>query len=260
MATTLLATAAKPLSGSDSGIGRAVDALPHLRTNLSSSERWLSLAAGGALAALGFDCRGPSLLSGLAGGYLIYRAASGNCFLYQALGVSTSESTAPQTAVTSGHGERIEHAVTVNRPAREVYEFWRDLENLPRFMTHLVDVDTTTDGRSHWVARGPLGLTVEWEAEILVDIPGEVIGWKSIDSSGVDTAGSVRFRELPHGRGTEVRINLKYDPPAGKLGSAAARLFGESPEEQIRADMRRFKQILETGEIPSTQGQPQGRR
>jgi uncharacterized membrane protein len=260
MATTLLATAAKSLAGSDSGIGRAVDALPHLRTNLSSSERWLSLAAGGALSALGFDGRGPSLLSGLVGGYLIYRAASGNCFLYQSLGVSTSESTAPQTAVTAGHGERVEHAVTVNKPAREVYEFWRDFENLPRFMTHLVDVDTTTDGRSHWVARGPLGLTVEWDAEIIVDIPGEAIGWKSIEGSDVDTAGSVRFRQLPHSRGTEVRVNLKYDPPAGRVGIAAAKLFGFSPKDQIRADMRRFKQILETGEFPSTGDQPHGLR
>jgi uncharacterized membrane protein len=248
------------MAGRDSGVARAVDALPHLRTNLSSTERWLSLAGGGALSALGFDCRGPSLLSTLAGGYLIYRAATGHCFLYQALGVSTSESTAEQTAVTAGHGERVEHAVTVLKPARLVYEFWRDFENLPRFMTHLLDVDTTSNGRSHWVARGPLGLRVEWDAEIIVDIPGEAIGWKSLDGSDVDTAGSVRFRELPGGRGTEVRVNLKYDPPAGKVGIAVAKLFGESPAQQIRADLRRFKQIVEAGEIPSTEGQPRGRR
>jgi uncharacterized membrane protein len=260
MATTLLATAAKSVAGIDSGISRAVDALPDLRTNLSSSERWLSLAAGGALSALGFDGRGPSLTSALVGGYLIYRAATGNCMMYQALGVSTSESTAPQTAVTAGHGERVEHAIMVNKPAREVYDFWRDFENLPRFMTHLLDVDTTTDGRSHWVARGPLGTKVEWDAEIIVDLPGEAIGWKSIDGSDVDTAGSVRFRELPHGRGTEVRVNLKYDPPGGQVGIAMAKLFGESPQQQIRADMQRFKQILEAGEIASTEGQPHGRR
>ena len=109
-------------------------------------------------------------------------------------------------------------------------------------------------------ARGPLGMKVEWDAEIIVDLPGEAIGWKSIDGSDVDTAGSVRFRELPHGRGTEVRVNLKYDPPGGKVGTAIAKLFGESPEQQIRADMRRFKQILEAGEIASTDGQPHGGR
>ena len=260
MATTLLATAAKSIAGTDSGVARAVEALPHIRTNLSSNERWLSLAGGGALSVLGFDGRGPSLLSSLVGGYLLYRAATGNCMLYQALGVSTSESTVPQTAVTAGHGTRVEHAVTVMRPAREVYDFWRDFENLPRFMTHLVDVETSTNGKSHWVAKGPLGTKVEWDAEVIVDIPGEAIGWKSLDGSDVNTAGSVRFRELSHDRGTEVRVNLKYDPPAGKVGIAIARLFGESPETQIRDDMRRFKELLEAGEIPSTEGQPHGRR
>src|SRR5439155_21485866 len=132
--------------------------------------------------------------------------------LYQALGVSTADSTAENTAVTAGQGTKVEHAITVNKPAPEVYRFWRDLENLPRFMTHLVDVDTTTDGRSHWVARGPLGLKVEWDAEIVADIPGEAIGWKSLPGSDVDTAGSVHFKELPAGRGTEVRVSLKYDP------------------------------------------------
>jgi uncharacterized membrane protein len=140
-----------------------------------------------------------------------------------------------------------------------VYWFWRDFENLPRFMTHLIDVDTTTDGRSHWVARGPLGIKFEWDAEIFADIPGEAIGWKSLDGSDVDTAGSVHFRQLPHGRGTEVRVSLKYDPPLGKVGTAVAKLFGEAPEQQIRDDMRRLKQILEAGEIPTVDGQPRGK-
>jgi uncharacterized membrane protein len=259
MATTLIATAAKSAAGTDSTIAHVIDRLPQIRTNVSSSERWVSLAAGGALAALGFDGRGPSLLSALVGGVLLYRAASGNCPLYQALGVSTSDSTNPNTAIAAGHGTRVEHAVTVMKPAVEVYQFWRDFENLPRFMTHLIDVDTTTNGRSHWVAKGPLGLKVEWDAEIVADISGEAIGWKSLDGSDVDTAGSVRFRELPHGRGTEVRVNLKYDPPAGKVGRAVARLFGEAPEQQIREDLRRFKQIVEAREIPTTDGQPRGR-
>jgi uncharacterized membrane protein len=260
MATTLFATAAKSIAGTNSGVARAVDHLPHIRTNLSSNERWLSLAAGGALSALGFDGRGPSLLSGLLGGYLVYRAATGNCMMYQALGVSTSDSTAPNTAVTAGHGTRVEHAITVLRPAGKVYEFWRDFENLPHFMTHLVDVDTTTNGKSHWIAKGPLGTKVEWDAQIIVDIPGEAIGWKSLDGADVDTAGSVRFREIPNGRGTEVRVNLKYDPPAGRVGIAVARLFGQSPEKQVREDMRRFKQLMESGEIASIDGQPHGQR
>ena len=180
--------------------------------------------------------------------------------MYQVLGVSTSDSTAPNTAIAAGHGTRVEHAVTVMKPASEIYEFWRDFENLPKFMTHLVDVDTTTNGGSHWIAKGPLGTKVEWDAEIIVDIPGEAIGWKSIDGADVDTAGSVRFRELGPSRGTEVRVNLKYDPPAGRVGTAIARLFGEAPEQQIRDDLRRFKETMEAGEIPTTRGQSHGRR
>jgi uncharacterized membrane protein len=260
MATTVLAAAAKSVAGPDSGLARAVNALPHIRTNVSANERWLALAAGGAVSVLGFDGRGPSLLSSLLGGFLLYRAASGNCPIYQALGVSTSDSTAENTAVAAGHGSRVEHAITVMKPVAEVYRFWRDLENLPCFMTHLDDVDTTTDGKSHWVARGPLGLRVEWDAEIVTDKPNEVIAWRSLDGADVDTAGSVHFKELPNGRGTEVRVELKYDPPGGQVGTALAKLLGKAPDQQIRADMRRFKQLLEAGEIPSTEGQPHGKR
>jgi uncharacterized membrane protein len=260
MATTLLAAATKSVAGPDSGVARVVNKLPHIRTNVSSNERWLSLVGGGALVGLGVTGRVPMLVSALGGTYLLLRAATGNCMLYQSLGVSTSDSTAENTAVAAGHGTKVEHAITVNKSAAEVYRFWRDFENLPRFMTHLIDVDTTTDGRSRWVAKGPLGLKLEWDAEIVTDTPNQVIGWKSLDGADVDTAGSVHFNELPNGRGTEVRVTLKYDPPAGKVGTAIAKLVGQSPEAQIKADMRRFKQIMEAGEIASTTGQPHGRR
>ncbi|WP_439621268.1 SRPBCC family protein [Gemmata sp.] len=257
MATTLLAAAAKSAAGPRSAVARAVDALPQARTNVSAPERVVSLVAGGALAALGFDGRGPSVLSSLVGGYLLYRAATGNCPAYQALGVSGSDATAPNSSIAARHGTRIDHTVVVNKPAREVYRFWRDLENLPRFMTHLIDVDTTTDGQSLWTARGPLGIRVQWEAKLIADEPGKVISWQSLDGADVDTAGSVHFTEVP-GRGTEVRVALKYDPPAGKLGAAVARLFGTSPEAQIRADMERFRHIVETGEVPRDGGTRRG--
>lgn len=260
MASTLLATAVKSAAGPDSGVAHAVNKLPPARTNVSANERWLSLAAGGTVAGLCLSGRTPPILSSIVGGYLIYRAMTGNCPFYQVLGVSTSDSTRPQTAIAAGHGTRVEHAVTVNKPASEVYRFWRDFENLPRFMTHLIDVDTTTDNRSHWIAKGPLGMKVEWDAEIVTDTPNKVIGWRSLDGSDVDTAGSVHFTELPNGRGTEVRVELKYDPPAGKLGAAVAKLVGMDPHAQIKADMRRFKQIMEAGEIPTTDGQPHGQR
>jgi uncharacterized membrane protein len=259
MATTLLATAAKSAAGSGSTVARAVNALPQIRTNLSSTERALSLVAGGALTIFGFDGRGPGLWSSLLGGYLVYRAATGNCVAYQALGFSTSDSTALNSVIAAGHGTKVEHTITVHKSAAEAYRFWRDFENLPRFMTHLIDVDTTTDGKSHWVARGPLGLQVEWDAELITDIPNQAISWKSLDGADVDNTGSVHFTELSHGRGTEVRVTLKYDPPAGKLGTAVAKLVGKSPEAQIKCDMRRFKQLLETGELPTTEGQPRGK-
>jgi uncharacterized membrane protein len=116
-------------------------------------------------------------------------------------------------------------------------------------MTHLLDVDTTTDGESHWVAKGPLGLRVEWDAKIIQDEPGQVIAWKSLPGADVDSTGSVHFRAIPGG--TEVRVNLKYDPPCGQLGTAVAKLFGENPQRQVREDLLRFKKMIETNGIPS---------
>jgi uncharacterized membrane protein len=223
--------------------------LPHIRTNVSANERWLALAAGGAVSVLGFDGRGPSLLSSLLGGFLIYRAATGNCPVYQALGVSTSDSTAENTAIAAGHGSRVDHAITVMKPVVEVYRFWRYFENLPTFMTHVEDVDTTTDGKSHWVARGPLGLRFEWDAEIVTDKPNEVIAWRSLEGSTVENAGAVYFERAAGGRGTVVRVELQYNPPGGAIGAAVAKLFGEEPRQQLYDDLRAFKQILEIGEV-----------
>jgi len=259
MAATLLTTAIKTAAGPQSGVSRVINKLPPARTNVSANERWLSLIAGGTVAGFCLAGRAPRLLSTLAGTYLIYRAMTGNCMLYQALGVSTSDSTKPQTAVTGGHGSRVDHSIIVNRPARVVYDFWRDFEHLPRFMTHLIDVDTTTDGRSHWIAKGPLGMKFEWDAEIVTDIPDKVIAWRSLDGADVDTAGSVHFRELPGDHGTEVRVELKYDPPAGQVGVLIAKLFSENPAQQIQEDLRRFKQLMEASAEPITEGQPANR-
>jgi uncharacterized membrane protein len=155
-------------------------------------------------------------------------------------------------------GIHVEEAVTVSRPASEVFRFWRNFENLPRFMNHLRAVSQREAGISHWVARGPAGMNVEWDARIINEIDGRLIAWQSLEGSEVSTAGSINFRETP--RGTEVRVNLQYNPPAGKLGAAVARLLGEEPSVQIHEDLRRFKQLIETGEIPTTRGQPVGGR
>ena len=155
-------------------------------------------------------------------------------------------------------GIHVEEAVTVSRPPSEVFRFWRNFENLPRFMNHLRAVSQREAGISHWVARGPAGMNVEWDARIINEIDGRLIAWQSLEGSEVSTAGSVNFRETP--RGTEVRVHLQYSPPAGRLGAAVARLLGEEPTVQIHDDLRRFKQLIETGEIPTTTGQPVGGR
>ena len=137
----------------------------------------------------------------------------------------------------------------VNRAPEEVYSFWRNFENLPRFMRHLESVQDLGDGRSHWVVKGPAGMKVEWDATIVADVPGEVITWRSLENSDVDNAGAVRFERAPGGRGTIVKVNLEYNPVGGVLGATVAKLFGEEPEQQLDDDLRRFKQVMEIGEV-----------
>ena len=137
----------------------------------------------------------------------------------------------------------------VNRDPDQVYRFWREFRNLPRFMQHLESVEEFGDGRSHWVATGPAGSTVEWDAQIVADDPGRVITWRSLENSDVDNAGAVRFEPAPGGRGTIVKVNIQYNPPGGVVGATVAKLFGEEPNQQLEDDMRRFKQVMEVGEV-----------
>ncbi len=152
---------------------------------------------------------------------------------------------------------RVSAGVTVNRSAEDAYGLWRDFTRLPAFMTHL---ESVTDEGKHWVATRPGGGTVEWDAEITEDVPGERLSWRSLPGADVDNAGTVRFTAAPGDRGTEVRVELSYDPPAGKLGSAVARLLGEAPHQQVTDDLRRFKQILEAGEVVRSPASPEGHR
>lgn len=153
---------------------------------------------------------------------------------------------------------RIGKSVTVNRPVEECYRFWRSLENLPRFMDHLESVRVIDAHRSHWVARGPVGSRIEWDAELINDVENEVIAWRSLAGSAVDSTGAVRFERAPGGRGTVIRLKMHYSPPGGAAGAFLARLFGEAPEQQISEDFRRFKQLLETGETTTITGQAHG--
>jgi uncharacterized membrane protein len=152
-----------------------------------------------------------------------------------------------------GGAVEVHQAITINRPAEELYRFWRDFRNLPRIMSHLESVHVTGDGRSHWKAKAPAGMTVEWDAEVTEDRPNELLAWRSVGGQ-VDNAGSVRFVPAPGGRGTEVHVTLRYDPPGGVLGKWVARLFGESPEQHVFDDLRHFKQVMETGEVVLSEG------
>lgn len=149
--------------------------------------------------------------------------------------------------------------LVIDRPQEELYRYWRELGNLPRFMKHVERVDVKDERRSHWVAKGPAGSTVEWESDITEDRSNEFIAWRSVTGSAVDHAGSVRFDPAPGGRGTVVTVDLQYRPPLGTVGAAVAAWFGEDPTQTVKMDLRRFKQVMETGEVITTDGQPAGR-
>jgi uncharacterized membrane protein len=154
----------------------------------------------------------------------------------------------PVASVPRGKGIKIEKSVTVARPVDEVYRFWRNLENLPRFMDHLESVTVVDENRSHWVAKAPAGTKVEWDATIHNEIENELISWRSLPGSDVNNAGSVHFTPVGNGDRTEVTVVLSYQPPAGKLGAAVAKLLGEEPSKQVEDDLRRFKQVIESVE------------
>jgi uncharacterized membrane protein len=149
-------------------------------------------------------------------------------------------------------------SITVNRPPEAVYRFWRDLQNLPSFMLHLQSVTETQDGLSQWVANAPIKSSVRWEAELTGDEPGERISWRSLPGGDVDNSGTVHFAPAPGDRGTEVKVVMHYDVPGGRLGRAVAKLLGEEPGQQVRDDLRRFKQVMETGDIVRSDALPRG--
>jgi uncharacterized membrane protein len=165
------------------------------------------------------------------------------------------------TAARNGSEDQamdVKQAITVNRPAAEIYQFWHDFRNLPRFMRHLESVETDGGKRSHWKAKAPAGTSVEWDAEIVEDRPNEVIAWRSLEGAMVDNAGSVRFVPAPADRGTEVHVEMRYDPPGGPAGAVVAKIFGEEPGKQVYDDLHAFKQVMETGEVTQSEATAKG--
>ena len=157
-------------------------------------------------------------------------------------------------AFDTRQGVRVAKAVTVNRPIEQVYAFWRHLENLPTFMRHLDSVQTLDAKRSRWKARGPANMAFEWEAEITDERDQERIAWRSLPGSDIESRGAVWFRPAPGARGTELHVDMEYRPPAGSFGRSVGWIFGRNPDQQLTEDLRRFKQLLETGEIPQSDG------
>ncbi|MEA5603949.1 SRPBCC family protein [Nostoc sp. UHCC 0252] len=219
------------------------------QTEASEVERWASLISGGAMVLMGLrqgSLRGA--LTALAGGGLLYQGATKQSTIQQA-----------QEAIGINKPIKVEKTVTINKPADELYRFWHDFENLPTFMKHLKSVKVHNEKRSHWIANAPLDNTVEWDADILEDRENEFISWASVEGADVDNSGFVRFKKAPGDRGTEVKVVLEYNPPGGALAATVAKLFGEEPEQQIGDELRRFKMLMEAGEIATTEGQPSGR-
>ena len=216
--------------------------------NVGMNERYVSLISGLALIFAGIR-RGDfvGFMMTATGCYMVLRGSTGHDAVYKQLGVNTGVAT-DQTQVSVPHqqGIHVESTVTINRPVEEVYNFWRNFENLPQFMQHLDTVEVMEGGRSKWTAKAPLNAKVSWEAEIVTEKPYEVIGWRSLADSHIANAGSVRFRTAPGGRGTEVQVSLEYVPPAGQLGAAVARLLGEEPQVQIDEDLQNFKRLMES--------------
>lgn len=216
--------------------------------NVSDWERIGSIAAGAALLYAGLRQRRGNRWAQSTGLGLIARGLAGYCPVNAALGRESDRSNT-KVALAGSRGVHVYESVVINRPPAELFAFWRDFNNLPRFMEHLASVKVLSPTRSVWTAKAPVGLRVKWEADVINEIEGELIGWQSTANADVATAGSVRFVPAMGG-GTEIIVHLQYEPPAGKLGSLAASMFGEEPSQQIRADLRRLKEILEPHAVP----------
>ncbi len=218
--------------------------------NVSQAERWTAAVSGVALTVIGLRRR--SILGAVL-------AATGGALLVRAAMPETAGRRQSRRALAGSAALGVDQSVTIARPHDELYQFWRDFENLPDFMEYLVQVRVLDARRSHWVARAPAGRTVEWDAEIINDEPDELIAWRTLEGSDVISAGSVHFKPTSKGE-TVVRVRMQYQPPAGKIGAAIAWMFGTEPSQSIREDLRRFKSLMEAGEIPTTTGEPRGRQ
>ena len=248
-------TLAMPTHHSTPSGDQLSDVLQHRSSpiNIGAGERWLSVLAGGALAAYALRRRSPAGgAAAMAGAALLHRGATGHCNVYQALGLNRSKGTGviadrgSDTRYRLGgrSGTLVDESITIRRTSADVFTFWRQFENLPRFFSHLESVTVRPDGTSRWVAKGPAGIPVQWDARVINEIENRLIAWQSLEGATVATAGSVNFTDT--GLNTFVHVRLQYDPPAGKVGAQLASWLGDDPASAIRDDLRRLKVMLET--------------
>ncbi len=231
--------------------------LTNTQTNVGKNERIASVVGGGALLAYGLKRRDTlGIALSVLGGGLALRGTTGHCQVYDALDIDGRKGIS-LTNWMSGKVE-VSKAVTINKPAEELFKFWRDFENLPKFMNHLESVNVRDGLYSHWKAKAPMGYTVEWDAEITNEIENRLIEWKSSENADIQNSGRVEFKPTKE-RGTEVTVHFTYNAPAGKLGSLLAKIFGEEPSQQADEDLRRFKRLMEAGMNLKIEGQPSGR-
>jgi uncharacterized membrane protein len=252
-------TTARRIGSGESALARRRWRAAHV--NIDPGERWVSLIGGSLLVVFGLSRGGRAgALAALGGGAaLVYRGARGHSQLYEMLGLAHRPThVARVTSLAHRRGVTARRTVSINKPVEEVYAFWRDFENLPRFMRHLESVTCDGPRQSHWVARAPGGRRVAWDAEIVDERPNELIAWRSLADADVRNAGSVTFEPDRGGRGTTIRVSLSYAPPGGKFAAVVAKLFGEDLGQQIHDDLRRLEQLLEAGEVPTIDGQPRG--
>ena len=215
-----------------------------LDVNVTQPERIGSVAAGAGLLLYGASQKSfGGILLALLGGALVHRGVTGHCSVYEKLGVNSRQLN-DATGVPGNKGIKVTRTITVDRAPQDVYRFWRNLENLPKFMEHVQSVREIDERRSHWIVKGPVGSEVEWTAQIVTDRENSLISWESLPGAEVQNAGSVRFEPVNNGLSTEVRVSLQYQPPAGVIGAAVAKLFGEAPDQQLDEDLQRFKELL----------------
>jgi uncharacterized membrane protein len=225
--------------------------------NVADTERIVSVVAGAGLIAFAATRKPATAVAvAAAGAGLIARGVTGRSALYRVAHIDTRDSDTRRLLAGSG-GIHVQHAVLINRPLRDVYAYWRDLRNLPRFMSHLLEVTPLSGTHSHWVAKGPAGKRVEWDAEIINEVEDKVIGWRSLPGADFTSAGSVNFRDR-RGWGAEVTVHLQYEPVGGRPVAWLAWLLGSDPGATIKEDLRHLKSMLEAGELPQVEPQPHG--